>query len=306
MTRTGRAARLGQHIAEPFAEIHPEDAAARGIAAADLVEVTSPHGRALVRALVTDRVRPGTVFVPMHWSGAFASRARVDALVPGATDPHSGQPALKAGSAEVRRHAAAWHGFAVSRRRPAPATDYWAIAPTPFGWRVELADAAPPDDWAAFARATFAAPVAEIVRCEDRGRGSVRIALVEAGRVTAALFAAAEPVEVARAHVVAAFETDAPPSLLAGRPGAAQEDRGAIVCACFDVGINDHRQRHRPRRGDERRDHRVGAQGRLQLRLLPPGAADPGRHARAEVRGRIAAARDAARGSARRDRVSPR
>ena len=73
MTRTGRAARLGQHIAEPFAEIHPEDAAARGIAAADLVEVTSPHGRALVRALVTDRVRPGSVFVPMHWSGAFAS-----------------------------------------------------------------------------------------------------------------------------------------------------------------------------------------------------------------------------------------
>ena len=26
--------------------------------------------------------------------------------------------------------------------------------------------------------------------------------------------------------------------LLAGRPGVAQEDRGAIVCACFDVGIN--------------------------------------------------------------------
>ena len=174
----------------------------------------------------------------MHWSGEFASQARVDALVPAATDPHSGQPASKAGRAEVRRHAAAWYGFAVCRRRPAPATDYWAIAATPFGLRAELADAARPDDWAALARSLFAAPQAEAVLVEDRTRGTARVALVEDGRITAALFASAEPVEVARAHVVAAFETDAPPMLLAGRPGAAQEDRGAIVCACFDVGIN--------------------------------------------------------------------
>lgn len=238
MTRTGRSHRLGQHISEPFAEIHPADAEARGIAAADLVEVTSPHGRALVRALVTDRVQPGSVFVPMHWSGEFAARARVDALVPGATDPVSGQPALKMGRAEVRRHAAAWYGFAVSRSRPAPATDYWAIAPTPFGYRSELADAGRPDDWAVFARGLFAAPGAEAVLVEDRSRGTARVALVEDGRIVAALFAAREPVEVARAHIVTAFDTDAPPLLLAGRPGAAQEDRGAIVCACFDVGVN--------------------------------------------------------------------
>jgi assimilatory nitrate reductase catalytic subunit len=238
MTRTGRSPRLGQHLAEPFAEIHPADAEARGIGPADLVEVTGPHGRALVRALVTDRVRPGEVFVPMHWSGEFAARARVGALVPGRTDPHSGQPALKAGRAEVRRHAAAWYGFAVSRARPLASTDYWALAPTPFGWRAELADAARPDDWAGLARRLFAAPGAEAVACEDRARGTARIALVEGGRVVAALFAAAEPVAVARAHIVAAFETEAPPTLLAGRPGAAQEDHGAIVCACFDVGVN--------------------------------------------------------------------
>ena len=77
-----------------------------------------------------------------------------------------------------------------------------------------------------------------MVAVEDRARGTARVALVEEGRVTAALFASREPVEVARAHVVAAFETEAAPALLAGRPGAAQEDRGAIVCACFDVGAN--------------------------------------------------------------------
>ena len=239
MTRTGRSPRLAQHIAEPFAEIHPADAAARGIAPADLVEVESPQGRILVRALLTDRVLPGSLFVPMHWSGEFAAAARADTLVPAVTDPQSGQPASKAGRAEVRRHAAAWYGFAVSRSRPAAATDYWALAATSFGWRMELADAALPDDWAALARGLFAAPGAEAVLVEDRSRGTARVALVdEDGRIAAALFAAREPVEVARAHIVAAFDSEAPPQLLAGRPGAAQEDRGAIVCACFDVGVN--------------------------------------------------------------------
>jgi assimilatory nitrate reductase catalytic subunit len=238
MTRTGRAPRLAQHISEPFAEIHPEDAARRGIGPADLVEVTSRHGRAVVRALLTDRVRPGQIFVPMHWSGEFASAARVDALVPGVTDPHSGQPALKMGRAEVRRHAAAWYGFAVARAKPAPDAAYWAAAATPFGWRVELADAVRPDDWAAYARALFDAPGAEVIEFEDAARGTARVALMAEGRVLAALFTAPEPVEVARAHIIAAFESDPPEMLLAGRPGAAREDKGAIVCACFDVGVN--------------------------------------------------------------------
>ncbi|MFQ8431521.1 molybdopterin-dependent oxidoreductase [Amaricoccus sp. W119] len=238
MTRTGRAPRLGQHVSEPFAEIHPADAGLRGIGPADLVELTSPHGRAIVRALVTDRVQPGDIFVPMHWSGEFAARARVDALVPARVDPHSGQPASKMGRVEIRRLDAAWYGFAVSRSRPEPATDYWAIAPTAFGWRAELAGLAAPEDWAAETRRIFGTPDAKIVSFEDRARGTARIALVEKGRVVAALFVAPEPVEVARAHVVEAFETEDPPRLLAGRPGAAQEDKGAIVCVCYGVGVN--------------------------------------------------------------------
>ncbi len=238
MTRTGRSVRLAQHIAEPFVEVHPADAAARGIGPADLVEVASPQGRVLVRALITERVQPGCVFVPMHWSGEFASMGRIGALVAGAADPHSGQPALKTGHVELRRHAAAWYGFALSRRRPVPECAYWALAPTAFGWRAELAGGAAPADWAAVARALFAAPEAEAVRVEDHARGLARIALVEEGRILGALFAARGPVEVARAHVIEAFETEAPQALLAGRSGAAQEDRGATVCACFGVGAN--------------------------------------------------------------------
>jgi assimilatory nitrate reductase catalytic subunit len=236
LTRTGRSPRLSQHIAEPYAELNPADAAARGIAAADVVEIASAHGRMLVRALISDRVAAGSLFVPMHWGADWSGAARVNALVAAATDPHSGQPALKAGRAEARRWPAAWHGFAVSRARPRPAAGYWALARSPNGWRLELADLRVPGDWGDYARALFALPDAELVRLDDPARGLARLALVEGGRVAAALYAAPRPVEVARAHVVAALAGAEPAALLAGRPGAAQADRGPVVCACFDIG----------------------------------------------------------------------
>jgi assimilatory nitrate reductase catalytic subunit len=238
MTRTGRAPRLTQHIAEPFAEINAADAEPRGIGPADLVILSARGRRAVLRALVTDRVAPGTIFAPMHWSRETASAGGIAALLASATDPHSGQPALKAGAVEVERYAPAWHGFAVSRRRPTPEAGYWARARIARGWRVELAGDAEPEDWEAWARAAFDARRAEVVVWGDPGRGRRRMALIEQRAVIAALFIAPEPVELSRAHLVAAFgEADAP-TLLAGRPGVAMPDCGPIVCSCYGVGLN--------------------------------------------------------------------
>ncbi len=50
-----------------FLEIHPVDAAARGIGGGDPVEVESPRGVASATARVTDRVAPGTVFLSFHF-----------------------------------------------------------------------------------------------------------------------------------------------------------------------------------------------------------------------------------------------
>jgi len=53
------------------------------------------------------------------------------------------------------------------------------------------------------------------------------------------LFAAAHPVTVARGWMVESFAAGAAPAtLLAGRAGGAQPDRGAILCSCNDVGTN--------------------------------------------------------------------
>ena len=96
MTRTGLSPRLSQHLAEPFLEIHPLDAARLGLSVATLAEVTSLHGRAVLRVLITDRPREGQCFAPIHWSGETAPTGRIDALVAAITDPVSGQPESKA------------------------------------------------------------------------------------------------------------------------------------------------------------------------------------------------------------------
>ena len=235
LTRTGLSARLSAHIAEPFLEIHPADAEAAGLAPADLALVESPRGWAILRALVTDRVAPGEVFAPMHWSARHAPTGRVDALVAAHADPVSGQPELKAAAVRVRRFPAAWFGFAVSVREPRPGTAYWALARAEGGWRCELADTEAPGNWVALARALLGAPHAQAATALDPARGSARVAFVEDGRVTGALLAAPGPVAASRAHLAATLGGPAL-AALAGRPGGERPDPGPTVCTCLDVG----------------------------------------------------------------------
>ena len=69
MTRSGLSPRLSAHLAEPFVEVHPEDAAQLGLSTADLVEVESSVGRGIFRLRTTDAVERGQVFAPIHWTG---------------------------------------------------------------------------------------------------------------------------------------------------------------------------------------------------------------------------------------------
>jgi assimilatory nitrate reductase catalytic subunit len=241
MTRTGKAARLSAHMAEPFIEIHPADAAARSIRHATLVRIENRLGGARVRALISARQRRGHVFVPMHWTDQFASNARVDALVPAKADPVSGQPALKMGTASVEPLHTAIYGFFVARARPEIAdVDYWAIAEAPGGVRGELGFAAEPDDWSGWVRGRFAVPrSADMVTALDERSGRRSYALVESGRLLFAVFLSPDPVLVSRQWVVeqlSAKEANAV-ALLAGRPGVDVPEAGAIVCACLSVGM---------------------------------------------------------------------
>ena len=249
MTRTGKAPRLMGHFAEPFVEMHPRDADAAGVAANDLAVVESRHGRIIARAIVTQQMKRGSIFVPMHWSQQYASAGRVDALMSAHVDPVSGQPELKFTPSRVRRYAARWHAFAVTRSRPSSAAiaDYWAVAPlTGGGWRVELADLADQPDWEAFASTVLPAPdgrTVERLAYHDAHTGQHRFALFADGRCAGLLFASAAPLAISRTWIVDQLNRAIEPAvrlrLLAGRPGADAPERGRIVCACLDVGQNE-------------------------------------------------------------------
>ena len=245
MTRTAKTPRLMAHMGEPFVEIHPDDARTIGVAPADLAEIESEHGRAVLRVVVTERQRRGSLFAPMHWTDQHAALARVDALTTSAVDPVSGQPELKFTAVSAKRYPAAWHAFAVSAARAATAgADYFAVAPVRRGWKAELAGRVAPEDWTAFARAALGLDGdAEIVAYHDAAAGQRRFVAFASGTLAGAVFAAREPVAAARSWLAERLgERIAPEErlrLLAGRPSAEARDRGPTVCACFDVGRNE-------------------------------------------------------------------
>ena len=126
MTRTGKSARLAGHRPEPTVEINPRDASKRGLQDGDIAELASSWGRAALRVHVSDTVRPGDAFAPMHWTAQVSRAGRINAAVNPAVDPISGQPELKHTPIEATRIDVKWHGTILARRPiMLPDITYW-------------------------------------------------------------------------------------------------------------------------------------------------------------------------------------
>ncbi|MFF7642828.1 molybdopterin-dependent oxidoreductase [Streptomyces canus] len=95
LTKTAKVAKLNKLNPGPFVELHPQDASALGVVDGDSVEVASRRGRAVLPAVVTDRVRPGCCFAPFHWNDLFGEYLSVNAVTSDAVDPLSFQPEFK-------------------------------------------------------------------------------------------------------------------------------------------------------------------------------------------------------------------
>jgi len=81
------ARRLTARQSGAFLRISSEDAAALSISDADLVEVSTPSGRALVPAKVTDDIRPGVVSMPHGWGRKlFHPEAQTEVRLQGESD----------------------------------------------------------------------------------------------------------------------------------------------------------------------------------------------------------------------------
>ncbi len=260
MSRTGTLGRLFAHSAEPALELHPQELARRRWNEGDLVRVQSRRGELVLPVRGSDSVAPMQAFIAMHWGPEWLAGAGVNALLPAATCPQSGQPELKHAAVRVEPAALPWQLVAAAWL---PAADALAARER---LRAEFAHHAyasatlfgrePGDQVGVLFRAAAAAPAAtervqavsailgldghQILRYVDPRAGQQRtLQLADDGSLRAFLLAGDAS---AQAWVLGLLQQRGPAAafgraLLAAspRPPAALAPRSKQVCACFDV-----------------------------------------------------------------------
>jgi assimilatory nitrate reductase catalytic subunit len=243
LTRTGLAPELCRHSPEPYVEIHPEDAGPLGVAEGRLTRVQTRQGEAVAIARVTDRQRPGSIFMPMHWSAVYASHGRANTLVAPKVDPRSGQPEFKHTPARVRPYRETWRGFFLAREgwsSPEGLDLVWRRVPQAACQLHEFAGRGDQPEREALRRALTREAGADVLRLEDAKSGALREAFVAAGQLDRILFTTCAGSLPPREWLAELFTRDALTAteralLLVGRAPGRPIETGPIVCACRGV-----------------------------------------------------------------------
>jgi assimilatory nitrate reductase catalytic subunit len=244
MTRTGKAPRLAEHVAEPFIDLHPQDALLFGVREGELARVSSAWGAMVARVQHGGGIARGNVFVPIHWNGQTASDARVGAVVNPVVDPVSGEPEFKHTPVRVERFGVHWYGFVLSRQEiDLDQLAHWTRMQGRGFARYELAGRGKVDGFGEWARTLLGVsdPEADWLDYEDRAGGEYRAVHLVDERIEQVLFVSPRQDLPARAWLASLFDQDrlsAPEraGLLAGQAPGAQADSGPTVCSCFGVG----------------------------------------------------------------------
>ena len=103
MTRTGKVNRLNTMHPEPLLEVHAIDAHRHGLQDGDMARVRSRRGAVCARVAISERIRPGLVFLPMHWGASQEQACEANALMHELACPLSKQPELKAAAVCLER-----------------------------------------------------------------------------------------------------------------------------------------------------------------------------------------------------------
>jgi assimilatory nitrate reductase catalytic subunit len=240
MTRTGLSPRLGQHIPEPYVEVHPDDAAQADLVDGGFARLATDVGQCILKVVVSERQQRGMLFAPIHWSEESASSGRIGALVAPFTDPFSGQPENKATPVAIEAFAFAQRGFVLSRKPVSfPKGAWWARAAVTGGYGYLLASNMDVAGWQ-----TWASPQnAEMDATEyiDKAGGVYRAAAYSGQRLETCVFVGPANDAPDWEAVKAAFATEAISDeqrrlLLSGKSADGLSNSGPVVCACFGVG----------------------------------------------------------------------
>jgi len=243
MTRTGKSPRLGAHLPEPFVEVNPTDAEALGLADNEFAEVTTGHARCVFRVKVSAGQRQGSLFAPIHWSGETCSLGRTGDLVAPFNDPFSGQPEAKATPAAIAPADFALRGFVLSRRTlKLPDQSWWTRIAVRGGFGYVFAANGDTGVWQDTIRKAAIAD-AEWIEYADEVRGIYRACTLHNGRLDLCLFAGPAAAMPDFDHLKLLFAAPVLDdverrNLLSGKATDQTMNAGALVCACFGVGVN--------------------------------------------------------------------
>jgi assimilatory nitrate reductase catalytic subunit len=243
MTRSGMSPRLGAHLPEPFIAVSPADASTVGLTDGGFGRVTTPHGACVLKVSVNDAQRRGSLFAPIHWSGATSSDGRIGELVAPETDPHSGQPGLKSTIAAIAPVNFPSRGFVLTRGKVRlPEGAWWARVAVSGGHGLLFAADLAIEAWRDCAAQWFG-PQTELAEYLDAQRGVLRLAAYVDGRLHGCIFVGPADTAPQWDAVKALFEADAIAdgprrTLLSGQSSDGIEDAGPVICACFGVGLN--------------------------------------------------------------------
>jgi assimilatory nitrate reductase catalytic subunit len=246
MTRTGLSKRLASHLAEPFVEVHPDDASTFRLQNGGLARLSTPRGKALLRVHVTERQRQGMLFAPIHWSDNNAASALACRLIGAVCDPISGQPAFKQTAVAIAPYRPTWSGFLFSRDRDAGAllrrkrVDYWVRITIGHGYAYELADRTLGSAQSVFASLADAATDAEVIDFHDPTRARHRWAALQGLTLTHCLMMAPPGGLPARDQFTGLLneqysDVNKRLMLLSGCTNAPEGNNGPLVCSCFGV-----------------------------------------------------------------------
>jgi assimilatory nitrate reductase catalytic subunit len=239
MTRSGISARLGQHLPEPFVEVHPDDAIKFGVTDDSFARLITDYGQCILKVTVSERQQRGMLFAPIHWSDETASTARVGAMVAPFTDPFSGQPENKATPVSIVPYEYVFRGFALSRvQLELPDRVWWARVTVAGGYGYLFADNADLARWQPWLRSVASSDLAEY---KDFGGGIYRAASFTEDRIDTCLFVG--PAQdggdwdvVKSLFAAEALSDDQRRMLLSGKSVDGLASTEPIVCACFGIG----------------------------------------------------------------------
>jgi assimilatory nitrate reductase catalytic subunit len=252
MSRTGLSASLSQHRAEPYCELHPQDALKYGLKDAELVEVKSAWGSCVLRVQFSQNMRRGQIFAPIHWNDQFASDARIGKVVNPVVDPISGEPEFKHTPVMIQPFYTQWQGVLYVRegfeqqiQTMIENTVWWSKIQITQGIRYELADRRRFSEITGQIKSllAFDDESFEWLNLEDQTAHISHSVVLQDGQLITSFYIAPAALLPDRDWVAGLFKRERlsalhRKALLAGQAMSLGNSEGPLVCSCFKVGKN--------------------------------------------------------------------